>query len=280
MGIVLMIAAMTSFTILDSIAKHLAATYPVPMIVWARYFVHVVLMVLLLGPRMRGQLVRTERPGLQVARGAILGLASILFFTSLSMMPLADASALTQVAPILTTIAAVFWLGERAPRTTWVALIVSFIGVLLIIRPAGGGAVSWAALLPLATAVCFAGYSLITRKLAGVDNGLTTLFIGGLVAAVVMSMIVPSYWKTPLSALDTLLLIFTGIIGAIGHLLVVRAFERAPASLLAPFSYTQMVAATIFGYLMFDQFPDYQALIGMVMILVTGVALAMVRRKW
>ncbi len=272
-GVLLLVCAISCFTVLDAVAKHLSASYPVPMIVWARYFFHVALMVLLFAPRMGTRLVRTKRPGLQLMRGALLGLSSVFFFFSLSYLPLADAAAITSIAPILVTALAVRWLGERAPSGAWWALAVSFSGVLLIVRP-GSSVFSWAALLPVLTAFCFASYQLLTRRLSGVDDGMATLFLGGLVSAVIMSLVVPAFWTMPRSAIDAAVLVATGAIGAFGHMLLVRAFDHAPATLLAPFGYTQLVAAIVVGWLVFGNFPDGVALFGMALIVASGVTMA------
>ena len=277
-GILLLVAAVFSFSVLDSIGKHLAQDYPVPMVVWARYFFHVAIMAVLLWPRMGRRLVQTKRPGLQFARGLGLGLSTVFFLTGLSLMPLAEASAITQIAPVLLAVLAVRFLGEKAPPGTWSALAVSFVGVLLIVRP-GGQVIGWAALFPLGTAVCFVVYQLLTRKLSGVDDGLATLFIGALVATVIASLVVPWSWQWPYDWRDAGLFIAMGAIGAFGHLLLIRAFERAPASVLAPYIYLQVVSALLLGWLVFGDFPDLWALAGMGLIALTGVAMALSRRR-
>jgi len=276
-GVALLVCAICSFTLLDATAKHLSATYPVPMIVWARYFFHVVLLALLFGPRMGTRLVRTRRPLMQLVRGAMLGLSSLFFFLGLAYLPLADAGAIASIAPILVTVLAVRFLGERAPAGTWWALAVSFAGVLLIVRP-GSSVFSWAALLPMCTAFCFATYQLLTRRLSGVDDGMATLFLGGLVSAVIMCAVVPLFWTSPRSGLDAAMLVATGAIGAFGHMLLVRAFDHAPATLLAPFGYTQLVAAITVGWLVFGNFPDAIALGGMALIVASGVTMAVRQR--
>lgn len=277
-GILLIIAAVSSFSILDSFAKHLTQSYPLPLVIWARYFFHVLIMVALLWPRMGTRLVRTKRPALQIARGVVLGASTLFFVSGISLMPLAEASAITLIAPVLLTLLAVRVLGEKAPPGTWWALGVSFVGVLLIVRP-GGQVFTVAALLPLVTAFCFAGYQLMTRKLAGVDDGLTTLFIGALVAAVLATFVVPWFWEWPRSWFDAGLFVAMGGVGAFSHLLLVRAFERAPAALLAPFLYLQVVAALALGWLVFGNFPDLIALAGMGLIALTGVTMVSRRER-
>ncbi|MFN7645078.1 MAG: DMT family transporter [Burkholderiales bacterium] len=277
-GIGLAVAASVSFAVLDSTVKYLTQTYPSPLVAWGRYAIHVALMALLLAPRRGLSLLSTRRPAMQVARGVFLGMSSITFFGALATMPQAEATALIATSPILVTVVAVRWLGERAPRGTWVALAASFAGVMLIIRP-GASLFGISALLPLLAAVFAAGYSLLTRRLAGVDDGVSTLFIGGLVATVLLSGLVPIYWTPPVSWWHVLLLVFAGLVGAGGHLLLVRAYERANASTLAPYTYMHTVAALGTGWLVFGTFPDGPALAGMALIVATGVVMALSRRN-
>lgn len=277
-GIALLVAAVSSFSVLDSIGKFLSQTYPVMLVVWARYVFHVLVMLVLLGPRMGRRLVQTRHPRFQVVRGVLLCLSTIVFFTGLSMMPLAEASSITQLGPVIATVMAIVWLKETPPRGVWWALAASFAGVLLIIRP-GSAIFTWAALLPLVTAFLFAGYNLLTRRLANEDDSLATLFIGGLVSAIVMTAIVPFFFRWPESMRDLALFVALGLVGAFGHLLLGRAFERATVTVLAPFTYLQIVAALTLGWLVFGHFPDTLALIGMGLIVITGVINATARRR-
>ena len=276
-GIALMVAAGASFAVLDSMAKTLSATYPTPMVAWARYVFHVLVMLLVLWPRMGRRLLATRRPARQVARGLCLGASSLCFFGALAHMPLAEATSIVAVGPILVTLAAVLWLGERAPPGTAWSLALSFAGVLLIVRP-GSALFGWAAALPLATAVFGAAYQLLTRQLTGVDDGVTTLFLGGVVATTLLCLIVPFYWVTPRAWLDGVLFVATGIVGAAGHLMLVRAYEHAPVSVLAPYGYAHTVAALPLGWFVFGNFPDRAALAGMALIVSTGVWMAWRRR--
>jgi drug/metabolite transporter (DMT)-like permease len=276
-GILLAVAASGLFAVLDAIAKHLSHIYPSPLVAWARYALHVFVMLALLGPRWGRRLVTTQHPWLQVARGACLGMSSLLFFAALARLPQAEATAIIATAPILVTAVSVRWLGERATVATWVALAASFCGVLLIVRP-GSAMFGTAALLPLLAMVFIAGYTLSTRALAGRDESVATLFIGAVVATLLLSGLVPLYWTAPQSAGDLLLFVSAGAVGAFAHLLLVRAYERADATTLAPFTYTHPVAALVMGWLVFDTFPDGPALVGMAMIVATGVVMAVMRR--
>lgn len=277
-GIGLAVAASVSFALLDATVKLLIQQgYPAPMVAWARYAFHVGVMAVLLWPKRGTGLLSTRRPGLQVIRGACLGLSSITFFGALAVLPQAEATALIATSPILVTVVAVGWMKEKAPRGTWIALATSFAGVLLIIRP-GSALFGPAAVLPLLAAVFATGYTLSTRRLAGVDDGVSTLFIGGVVATVLLSALVPLFWVAPTAWWHVALAVLSGLIGAGGHLLLVRAYERANASTLAPYTYAHTVAALGTGWLVFGTFPDRPALVGMTLIVATGVAMAWARR--
>ncbi len=273
-GIALMLAALSCFTLLDTLAKKLTQSNPVMMVVWARYFFHVLLMAVVLGPRMGLRLVRTQRPGLQALRGLILGLSSISFFTGLSLMPLAEAAAISMIAPILLSIIAVAWLKEKAPRGTWLALLFSLSGVLLIIRP-GSEIFRWAMVLPLISACCFAGYQLTTRMLSSSDDGLSTLFLGAVSATAMLSLIVPFHWHWPADAWQVAGFVLMGAIGAFGHSLLIRAYRHATATRLAPFIYMQIVVALLLGWVVFGHFPDGLSLLGMTIVACSGLLLTL-----
>jgi drug/metabolite transporter (DMT)-like permease len=276
-GILLAVAASASFAVLDAIAKYLAGFYPSPMVAWARYFFHVVVMLVILLPRWGWRLVATRHPGLQLARGAFLGLSSITFFAALARMPQAEATAIIAIHPLLVTVVAIQWLREVPPRGTWIALAASVVGVLMIIRP-GSELFGAAAVLPLLTVVFASGYTLLTRRLAGQDDSVATLFIGGLVATGLLSLMLPAYWSPPQHWFHLVLFVCSGAVGAGGHLLLVRAYERASATTLAPYTYAHTVAALPVAFIVFGTFPDGWALAGMATIVATGIAMALLRR--
>ncbi|MGD9943155.1 MAG: DMT family transporter [Burkholderiaceae bacterium] len=276
-GMLLLIGACSSFALLDSISKYLSAYHHPLLIAWARYVFHVLVMLLIYLPSMGRRLFATRRPVVQLLRGLCLGLSSVCFFSAIAQMPQAEATALAATAPILVTIGAVLWLKESTPRGVWWSLAASFAGVLLIVRP-GSSLFGWAAVLPLLTALLTMGYQLLTRLLSGVDNGLATLFIGAVVAAILLTVIAPGDWTLPTRPWHMLLFVATGVIGAFGHLMLVRAYESASAASLAPFGYTHAVAAVVAGLVFFGQFPDGLALLGIALIVATGVTMAIVNK--
>lgn len=266
-------AAVSTFAVLDTTAKYLSRTYPVPLIVWMRYALHVLVMLAFLGPRVGWGLATSRRPGLQVIRGVVLAASSLFFFAGLAFMPIAEASAITFLAPLLVTAMSAYFLGERVRRSAWAALAAGLVGVLLIVRP-GGAVFSPAVLLPLATAVCFATYQLLTRRLAGIDSTIATLFIGALVGTLVVSLLLPFYFGLPQSAFHALLFLMLGVLGAAGHFVLIRAFEYAPPGVLAPFVYTQLLTVLVLGFLVFGEFPDGWSLVGMAIIVLSGAWMA------
>lgn len=276
-GIALMISAVSLFSVMDSGAKYLAERYPVILVTWARFFFNVLVMLVVLGPIFRRRLIQTRRPRLQIVRGLALGLSSVLFVAALAHMRLADASAVTFVTPMLVTLGAVFAFGQRALPGTWLALGVSFFGVLLVIQPGGSTFTGWA-LLPLGTAICAATYQLLTSRVAGIDSGTTSLFIGALVALALLTIPVLFVWEWPRSTTDAVLFVGIGTLGALSHYLIIRSFEYAPAAILAPYAYLQIIAALVLGFVVFGYFPGLLAIGGIGLIVATGVVMALRQR--
>ena len=277
-GILMLIAAVGFFALLDTTCKWLSQTYPVPMIVWARYSAQTLLMLVLLGPRLGSGLLRTRALGMQIARGLVLLGVSVLFLYALSLLPIAEATAISFMAPLLLTMLSVVVLREYVARGAWLAVTAGFIGVLIIVRP-GGALFTPVVIIPIVSAFFYAVYQLLTRKMAGVDPTVTTLFYGCLVGTILLSLAVPFFWAAPLSILHAVMLLTTGVLGGLGHFMLIRAFEYAPASVLAPFLYVQLVIVTGIGYLVFDAFPDVWSLVGMAIIVVSGAWVANQHRR-
>jgi drug/metabolite transporter (DMT)-like permease len=271
LGIGLTLVAIGLFTTMDTIGKTLMADYPFQQVVWARYFFQCTLMLVMLPQLGIAGLLRTRRHGLQIGRGLLLALATLCMFGAISVVPLADAYTITFTAPLLVTALSVPLLKERVGWRRWSAVRVGFAGVLIVIRP-GFGEVPWQLALPLVTAACFALYQILTR-LVSVDPDETPfvmLFYVAWVGAAVMTLMVPFYWQ-PVALADWPWMIAMGGLGAIGHLILIRALVIAPASLIAPFTYSQIVWALIAGYLVFGDVPDVWMLIGCTVIVASGL---------
>jgi drug/metabolite transporter (DMT)-like permease len=206
--------------------------------------------------------------GLQIVRSMLLVGATLTFFFAVRTIPIADASAIGMVAPLLITALAIPLLGEKVGRRRWTAVAVGMVGALVIIRP-GFGVFDWAAVLPLGSATCYAFYQITTRILARVDPPATTFFYSGLVGMLVLSVAAPFVWVWP-SAGGWAMMVGLGLLGGGGHFLIIHALRRAQASVLAPFGYIQIVWVTALGYLVFDDFPDGFTILGALIVISSG----------
>jgi drug/metabolite transporter (DMT)-like permease len=275
-GIALLVLATFLFSSHDTLSKYLSGFYPIFMVVWVRYVVHTVLMACIFMPSAGLRVLRTKRPGLQALRaGCLLG-TSLFFTTGLMYIPMAEATAINFLAPLLITALSVPLLGETVTRKQWAAVLVGFSGVLIIVHP-GGELFTPASLLPLCSALCFAFYQLPTRMLSTYDSPTTSNFFAGLFNSLVMSALVPFFWQTPqLKHLPFMLAL--GTFGMVAHLLLTQAFRFAAPAMLAPFSYCQIVFAGLLGYIVFDHAPSLLAQLGITVICLSGLAAAWQQR--
>ena len=276
LGILMMLGGTMTFAILDSLSKLLVKTQPAAMVVWARYAVPCVLMALLVGPRLGRRLVQSHDPQRQVARGLLLTGATLAMVFALRTMPLAEAQAISFVHPLLLTALAVWLLAEKVRGVGWFAIGLGFLGMLVIVRP-GGAVFTPAAVLPLANALCYALYGLVTRQVAHRDGTMTSLFFVLLVGALLLTAVLPFVWATP-DLLGLAGLLAAGLLAGIGHFLIIKAFQNAPASVCAPFAYGQLVWVTLLGALIFHELPDGLTLVGMLVVVAGGLLVALARR--
>jgi drug/metabolite transporter (DMT)-like permease len=226
-------------------------------------------MLVVLRPPSFKTLIATQNPKLQIIRGLCMVNTNLMFISALHYIPLAEGTAIIYLSPLLVTAMSGPLLGERIARLQWVAVAIGFIGVLFIVRP-GGSMFHPVALLALGAALSFSVYQIITRKLNHTDRSSTTNFISGLISAVVTSLLLPLYWKTP-TLHFALLMVLLGISALISHLWMTKAYQHAKPSTLAPFSYTQLLFAGFIGYVFFNQTPDLIGLIGMLIIVAGGL---------
>ena len=276
-GILLMVAAFCTFSLLDTTAKYLVQTYPTGQVVWARYVGHVVLAAVLLLPRHGRGLLQSQRPGLQVIRSLLLFGSTCANFAALQFLQLAETSSIMFSAPLMVAVLAIPLLGEHIGPRRWTAICIGFFGVLIVIRP-GLGLVHWAAGLSLLCALFGAGYQITTRKLAGVDRAVTTQFYSALIGALAITPLLPFVWQTP-DLKGALLMLCLGAFGGFGHWMLILAHRLAPAPILAPFSYIQLLPMILLGYLVFGDFPDLWTLVGAGVVLSSGLYLLYRERK-
>ncbi len=276
LGVLLILASCLTLASHDGLSKHLTQLYPVFLVIWARYLAQTTLMFTLFTPRMGRRVFHTLRPKLQVCRGLSLVCVSMLFISGLSYIPLAEATAVIFLTPLLVTIASAL-LGERVTRSQWLAVGCGLIGVMIIVRP-GGALFTPAILLPFGAALSFTVYQLITRRLAATDHPVTSNFITSLVGSLVMSVLVIFNWQTP-SLHDALLMAALGAMAMSGHLLLTNAFRFASAAALAPFTYSQIIFAGVVGLIAFGHTPDPGAIAGMAIIIASGLTMAWVQGR-
>ena len=280
LGVLYMCVACALFPIMNGLVKLLAAKYDPAQIVWFRIFVHLGLVALVFTPRMGLDLFRTQRIGLQFLSSVLMLLSTLFFFSAVKFVGVAEAIAVSFVAPLAVVFLAWPLLGERITALRVVAVVVGFAGVLVVIRP-GSSVFQWASVLLLASALCYAGYQIIIRRLAGTDHPATSIFYSVLLGSIVMSAVMPFIWTMPATMGDWALLLSLGALGGLGHYCVARALTYASANFIAPFNYTQMIGSVIVGYLLFGEVPDLYTWLGTALIIGAGllVTLQMPGRK-
>ena len=268
-GAALICLAVFAFVIMNGLVRYLGrAGYPVPEIIWARYVFHLVL-IMAFFPRRIPTLLASTRKGMQILRSALMLGATVCMFFAVRTIPLADAVAIGFITPLLVVGLSVAILKERVGIRRWSAVIAGFVGMLIIIRP-GADALQWATLLPVAMAVFYAFYLIVTRLIRESADPLNALFYTALVGALAVSLVVPFHWRTP-TPLDGLLMAGTGLFGAIGHYALIKAYEIVEVSAVAPFSYSELIWATLVGYLAFGDFPDAWTFAGAAVIIGAGL---------
>jgi len=277
-GVVLILGAILLFVVLEAQAKAAGQMMPVLQVVWARYSVHFVLLVLWFGPRMGRGLVRTRHPGMQVLRSFLLLGTTIMTFLSLRFLQMAEVTALALSVPFFVAALSVPMLGERVGPHRWAAICIGFLGVLIVVRP-GTGLFQPAVLLPVIGAVLLAFYMIITRKISADEDPVVSVFFTALAGAVVLTAAIPFVWQTPSEPLGYLLMLGVGLSGGFGHYLLILATRHAPASLLAPYYYSQIFGSILVGYLLFRDLPDGFTLAGAGVIVCAGLYLWIRERR-
>lgn len=268
-GIVLLVLGVTLFGVMDGLGKLLGRHYPVVEVIWARYAFAVPVVLMTIPPRAWPTLLRCEHPWLQGARALLPLLASATVIIGLLFLPLADATAISFASPLLVVALSVPLLRESVSAASWIGVVSGFAGILIIARP-GAGAVAAASLLPLATALFFALYQVLTRLVSRDDIAAVTLAWTIGVGFVATTPALAFSWQ-PATGQDWLLMGMSGLLFGLGQLLLIHAFAIAPAALLTPFTYAQIVAATAFGAAVFDDLPDRWTLIGTAIVILSGI---------
>jgi len=266
------------FSTLDATAKYLVRDHTLFLVVWARYVGQMLVTTPIAIHRVGPGFWRTRNLRLQLVRSLCLVIATACFFGALRFLPLAEGSAISFLAPMFAILLSMPVLGERPTRARWMSAIGGFVGILILVRP-GSAIFHPATGLLVMAAISNALYQLLTRKLPG-DTPHTTLFYSGLVGAVGLSLALPlAELPSTVTLRDGVFLVVLGLLAGVGHGLLIGAFLRAPASLIAPFTYVQMIWATLYGFAIFGQLPDGVSAVGMAVIVVSGIALVVHERR-
>lgn len=271
-GIALVTLTTLMFASLDTCAKWLVLSLPVLQVVWMRFFTHVIITSLIFAPKMGWSILRLVNIKLQVLRGLMLVAMTALNFVALQYLQLAETGAIQFSVPILIAVLSSWWLKEKLNIARWIAIWVGFAGVLVIIRP-GSHAFHPAIFLSVINALLYAGFNMLTRRLAASENPVATQLMSAIVSSVVLAPIALMQWQTPQDLLTWCIILLTGLCGGLGHVFAATAHRYASAAFLGPFLYQQILYMTLGGWVVFGQVPDHAVAVGAVIVVASGMFL-------
>lgn len=273
-GIALLIAAVACFAVLDTTTKRVTVEVPLCMAVWARNVFQAIFTSALVLPKQGLSVLKTDKLGMQITRGVLMISVTVLAFSSLSVMPVGEFTAIVMTTPLLVTLLAARLLGEHVSPLRIALVLGGFLGTAIIVRPSGN-AVSWASwhmLLPLAMVIANAAFQLLTSKMARTEATMTTQFYTSWVGALLSTIPLIWFWNAIADPYLWAGLLLMGVAGAVGHILMIMAFGRSPAATLMPFMYVQIGFAMLGGWVVFEHIPDHLSLLGMGLIALCGTA--------
>ena len=266
----IMCFASLCFIVMHTFIKSVRGEVPIAMILWTQYAFQFILLSALFAPRI-SSMVRSPMLGLQVLRGLMLAITICAMFVAVGLMQLADAIAIAFAAPLLITALSVITLREKVTRGHWIAIVVGFGGVLIIIQP-GSGLFNWTALVPLGAAVTVAIYQTMTRPISQSVEPTTILYNATWIGLVASSVAVPFFWATPTTEV-VFFLVAAASLGTIAHFCLIKAYQWAPASVVAPFAYIELIYASVLGFAAFGDIPDLPTVFGGTIIAASGLYL-------
>ena len=254
---------------MDGIAKYLSSELHFLQVVWGRYFFMLIISIPLSFLFFRKELKFPNSLSVQLWRSFFLFLSTIFFFYAISLISLAEALTLAFVSPIIVTILSIFYLGEKVGIHRWTAVVIGFLGVLLIVRP-GFIEFNFASFSALAAGISYAFYIIYTRKLSFSDSAVVTLIFTGSVGCIIISLIVPFVWSS-LDFKQIIFLILLASIGTLGHFLIILSLRLGEASKLAPLGYFEIITNIFVGYVFFNDLPDIWIYFGLFLIVISGL---------
>ena len=259
---------MLLFSTQDAIAKNLIQSYPPIQVVWARYTSQTIVSIVILLPII-GTVLKTQNVGIQLLRSAFLFGATFCFFSSLKHLQLAQVNAIFQIAPLFVTALSMFILRESVGFRRWAGVLFGILGAVIIIRP-GTATFSITMILPIGAALSYASYLIATKYLSSEEAPTTNFIYTSLIGFIFASFLVPTTWS-PINPSDLFTFVSFGLLGALGHFLIILAFRLIDASFLAPFTYLQLIFATFWGFYLFTEIPDRFTIIGSILIVFSGL---------
>lgn len=273
LGVFFIVLACACFAALDSANKYLSSNVPILVAVWFRYAFQSVVTPTVALPIRGLQLLRTAHPGLHLLRGLLLMVVSVMGVASLKLMPLADFTSLVMLTPLMVTLLAAVFLRERASFLRWLLVLGGFSGAMLVVHPTSNP-MGWTIIFPIVTVTLYSAFQIVTSRMARTEDPLTMHLYTGLIGAVILGLALPFVWQPIEHAHLWWLLLLTGVLGTVGHFLLIQAFAHAPASLLTPYLYSQIGFATLIGWWMFNHVPEAQTQAGIALIVVCGALAA------
>jgi drug/metabolite transporter (DMT)-like permease len=268
-GIGFAILAIACFATLDTTTRHISAGFSVLVALWFRYVIQAVITTAVFWPGRGRQLLHTQHPRFQLARGSLLFACSILAFFSLKYMPVGEFTAIALLSPLVITLLAARLLNETIRPLRWVLVAGGFAGTLVIIRP-GSHHFDWTVVLPLMLVATNAAFQILTSKMTKLEDPITMHFYTGWIGTALASCMLPFAWEMPQDPIVWLQLLLMGVLASIGHFFLILAYGRAPAATLTPYMYTQIGFAVFAGWVVFDHLPDQWTFVGMGLVALCG----------
>jgi drug/metabolite transporter (DMT)-like permease len=268
-GIGFAILAIACFATLDTTTRHISAGFSVLVALWFRYAIQAVITTAVFWPGRGRQLLRTQHPRFQLARGSLLFACSILAFFSLKYMPVGEFTAISMLSPLVITLLAARMLKETIRPLRWVLVAGGFAGTMVIIRP-GSHHFDWPVVLPLILVATNSAFQILTSKMTKLEDPITMHFYTGWIGTALATCMLPFAWEMPQDPIVWLQLLLMGLLASIGHFFLIMAYGRAPAATLTPYMYTQIGFAVLAGWLVFDHLPDQWTFAGMGLVALCG----------
>jgi drug/metabolite transporter (DMT)-like permease len=268
-GIGFAVLATACFATLDTTTRHISASMSVLVALWFRYAIQALITTAVVWPSRGCQVLQTQHPRFQLARGLLLFACSLLAFFSLKYMPVGEFTSVALLAPLVITLLASWMLREKIRTLRWLLVLGGFVGTLVIIRP-GSQHFDWTVLLPLMLVGTNSGFQILTSKMTQTEDPMTMHFYTGWIGTILASLILPFVWEMPNHWTLWLQLLLMGVLASMGHFLLILAYSRAPAAALTPYMYTQIGFAVLGGWLVFDHLPDQWTFVGMGLVALCG----------